>query len=544
MPRELDEFIDFEEHPGIAVYGPVDRGSFIAKLYISFGPPRAPGWSGFVHAGFEDLEDLPRASSVGAVIVVQLVPEAQYFAYTFGTTGRFLLKHEVWRRGYGLIAALNLINPRGTAAADEGKLVAVGTKRRGGSIIRERKQSSRATSIEALEVDKLRDLVNGATGEPYDRVRWGSRTTGADTLTFAADTSFQELGQLTRDVVAAHDRDDYKERYAWLDAVRPIYDPTTVSRIENHLMDRLLKGDLTDLDLAPPELLDWDRVVAFRYHYEFRQEVDRADMQLATYMSGLLYHHADNASIIDTEFLKRRSIRAVDGSGHQIHHWSVWRCLTGEFEFEGATYIVDEGEIFEVSADFLADLNAYISALPSQDTMPWPLASVGTSEDAFNKAAATALAPAVLMDKKLVDAHTQTTPIEVCDILTATKKLIHVKRNFSSKELSHLFSQGFVSASLLQGDNVFREATHRKIKELGGDRRFDFFDVQTLPTTEYEVVFVIVGAYQGRSLTEALPFFSKVNLERTVAGLQVRNYRVSMARVDTRPPTPARGHRT
>jgi uncharacterized protein (TIGR04141 family) len=65
------------------------------------------------------------------------------------------------------------------------------------------------------------------------------------------------------------------------------------------------------------------------------------------------------------------------------------------------------------------------------------------SEDAFNKQATAEINAALLMDKKLVSATSQTTPIELCDILTAAGDLMHVKRHFGSSDpLSHQFSQG------------------------------------------------------------------------------------------------------
>ena len=47
-----------------------------------------------------------------------------------------------------------------------------------------RQQASRATTFEAFDVDKIRDLVGGATGEPYDH-KWGKRVSGTDQLSFA-----------------------------------------------------------------------------------------------------------------------------------------------------------------------------------------------------------------------------------------------------------------------------------------------------------------------------------------------------------------------
>jgi uncharacterized protein (TIGR04141 family) len=499
VPDNLDEYIDIEEQAP-TIYGPIDHRDFVAKLYVSVGPPHPPGWAGFVLDGFNEVAQsepaevrettgllrLPWTSSVGAAIVLRLIPEGRVFAFTFGTTGRFLLKHEAWRRGYGLQTALNLIYPRVSAGGGAGRLVAVDAKRRAGEFIRSRQQASRATTFEAFDVDKIRDLVGGATGTPYDQ-RWGKRISGTDALSFAADSEFAGLGKLCRDLDEAHDRDDYKDRFAWLDSVRPIHDPELLSQIQSYLVGELLTGDVSDLDLAPPEIIDWSRVIGYRYHYDARKSFTRPELQLTVYRDNLYYYENDLESI-DVDYFRRKSIRALDADGHEVHRWSVWRCLTGEFQFNGITYVIDEGEIFEVSSDYLTSLNENLSKLPMHEDLAWPTATVGTKEDAFNDAAAKALAPALLMDKKLVNSRMQTTAVEVCDVLTASRQLIHAKLKLGSRDLSHLFSQGFVSATLLQSDSIFREATHKKIKELGGNNDFDFFNVSSLQASEFEII--------------------------------------------------------
>ena len=157
------DYIDLEgERPWI--YGPVDLGGFRAKLYISASVPHHSLWERFIKSGFDGVDDLPLVSSTGAAVVLALRPESQHFAFTFGMLGRFLLKQDAWQRGYGLQTALNLIYPRG-GAGSQGKLVAVDAKRRTGNTIRSRRQASKATSFEAFGVDKVRDLMGGATGK-------------------------------------------------------------------------------------------------------------------------------------------------------------------------------------------------------------------------------------------------------------------------------------------------------------------------------------------------------------------------------------------
>jgi uncharacterized protein (TIGR04141 family) len=528
-PTDLDDYIDLEnERPQI--YGPENHGDFIVKLYISTNAPHRPPWEGFIKSGFESIEDLPLVSSVGAAIVLALQPGNQHFAFTFGNLGRFLLKQDAWQRGYGLQTALNLIYPRDDTGR-LGKLVAVDAKRRTGNIIRSRRQASKATSFEAFDVDKVRDLMGGATGAPCDG-KWGRRITGADALHFEADTEFSELGKLCHDLREAHDRDDYTDKFGWVDRIRPIHDPVVLQDIEDHVVTRLASGDITDLDLAPPEVVDWSAVTGFQYHFETRQKVQRPELRIQDYLRGL-DRTEDNLASLDAAFLRRRHVRAVDGDNRQIHKWPLWRCLTGEFDFKGSTYIIDEGEIFSISLDYLKTLNDSISAIPLLTGIPWPPATRSTGEDEFNKKAAASIPSALLMDKKLVSASTQTTPIEVCDILTATRRLIHVKRHLGSSDLSHLFSQGFVSARLLQEDATFRKAAAEKIGSLTSDTSFKFLETSSLKTDDFEIVYTIVAPWNGRSPAEALPFFSKVNLDRTIQELTNRGYRVALSQVDT-----------
>ena len=540
VPDDLDEFIDIADQAP-TVYGPVDYGDFIAKLYVSIGPPHPPGWAGFVREGFNAEPDpttgtpddaivaLPVTSSVGAAIVVKLAPEGSAFAFTFGVTGRFLLKHEAWLRGYGLKTALNLIYPR--EGGGKGRLVAVDAKRRGEEIVRSRQQASRATKFETFDVDKLRDLVGGATGSPHDH-SWGKRITGGDPLNFTAAIKFTGLGSLCRELVKAYERDDYKDRFGWIDWIQPVLDPLRLKRIEEDLILQLLVGDNVNVDLAPPEIVDWPRVTGFQYHYEFRQTFSRPELEISAYLRGLRYFERES-DYVDVEYYRRKSIRALDSDENEIYRWSVWRCLTGEFEVDSATYVIDEGSIFEVSSDYLAGLDGDLAKVDMQDDLDWPSATANMDEDSFNRGTASALAPAVLMDKKLVNSRMQTTPVEVCDVLTVNRQLIHAKLKFGSRDLSHLFSQGFVSATLLQSDSVFRAATHKKIKELGGDDSFDFFNVASLQAPDFEIIYVIVAPWKGRSLSEAMPFFSKVNLLRTIEDLTNRGFRVAVARIDT-----------
>lgn len=131
-----------------------------------------------------------------------------------------------------------------------------------------------------------------------------------------------------------------------------------------------------------------------------------------------------------------------------------------------------------------------------------------------------------------MSAALQTRPIELCNI-DRCQRFDARQAPLGSSDLSHLFSQGFVSPRLLQEDKSSRKAADEKLRHLTKDPSFRFFETATLRTEDFEIMYVIVATSKGRSPVQALPFFSKVNLERTVQQLTNKGYQVSLSPVDT-----------
>jgi uncharacterized protein (TIGR04141 family) len=151
-------------------------------------------------------------------------------------------------------------------------------------------------------------------------------------------------------------------------------------------------------------------------------------------------------------------------------------------------------------------------------------------EDEYNRIAATSSPNYLLLDKVFVRSPERTSPIEVCDILTSDGEFVHVKKGWGASLLSHLFSQGAVSAELLASLPAFRQealekistAEESRIKEAHDSsfrRRFQSFRPDALVPKNHPIVFGVVGEWRGSGL-ERLPFFSKVNLRRNVERLR------------------------
>jgi len=201
----------------------------------------------------------------------------------------------------------------------------------------------------------------------------------------------------------------------------------------------LRAGQTEDLEIGPPSIVDWDRIRGFRLPSDNRT-MSRPEMRLEDLIRAL--DRSGYLADLDLPFMRKSSIIAVDGDGTSVERWPLWRCLVGTFIIDDTTYVLDDGDFWAVSAEFQQRLDEEIDAIPE---VAWlPAAGATMREDAYNAHVASVSAGCLLLDKRLITVSTKTTPVELCDLLTADRRLVHVKRHLGSRDLSHLFSQGAV----------------------------------------------------------------------------------------------------
>ena len=499
--------------------GPIDFGGFSAKVWIIQSDPSPPSWSGFF--GVPELGglELPEASTVSALVVVRVDGQQGAWAFTFGPTGRFLLRGGAPERGYGLRAALNLIRPtdHNDELAEATRIKSVDRKRVSQNTVRTRTQSSSPMELEGFDVDRLRDILENVAGQPED-ARWGRTVVGRDSLKVTVDCSFDQLGPLCVEIDAIANRDDYRQWCPWVDDLRFVRDADERDRVNEAVVESLQQGNPHGFDLSPPALIDWERVSHFQFHSD-PTDLRRPRFDLNHYLGSV------DADAISVERLKSRRMYALDDDGQRVDHWSIWRCLVGSIESEGKTYVLDDGDVFEVAEDFLAEVDEEIGGL-EMCALELPDSHATWQEKRYNQEAA-ATPGLALLDRRLISVPGRTTPIEPCDLMSVDGHFVHVKRHFVSSELSHLFNQGLVSAEALLVVLQFRDRLIEELEELGAGEHAARVANGTLSPRDWEVVYAIVGDWQGRTLAETLPFFSKLSLRHVAAELRRMDYRVS-----------------
>lgn len=522
----IDSFDDVIAEDGVPHedYGPIDYDVFTAKIYISQPRPHRPKWASFLLASGLAEGAVANVSTPSALVLIQLRDGGSLFAFTFGFAGRFFLREGVVERNYGLKTVLNLLYPEAAESAPDARVRSVDTKRVADTTVRTRRQTSRISAFEGFDVDTLRDILRHVTGNPPDEASWGTTITGGDSVHLTVDVEFEGLGELCQRLENVARGTDYRRRFPWVDHLRAVVDTAELERAREVVVSALQLGDPAgSMELSPPDLLDWDRVSAFQYHFDTRTGVTRPGIELSHYLAGV------DLADITYERLRGRQLLALDGNHSVMQRWSVWRCLTGTFEVDGRHLVLDDGEFYFVAPTFLSQLNADIDNIPT-DVLSLPPADVRWDEATYNETACTRQGY-LLMDRKLVRGGDFGSGVEVCDALSRDGDLIHVKRHFASKTLSHLFNQGLVVAELLTRHD-FREAARGRIVEEDASYG-DVIDIEEFRQSEWRVVYGVIGPWRGRPLSEVIPFFSRMTLRYARQELGRIGYEVAFERVET-----------
>lgn len=507
--------------------------TFDARLYLAISNPRNPSWLSFLEEGFGDLA-VPASQRLDAILAVRVsyYRRDHFFAFAFGH-GRHLLRPDSYDRGYGLRVALNVIYNAEDQLPD--RLRSVDSTTVAANTIRTRRQVDRRADFETFGVDIQRDLLKAVTGAPVTSDVWGTRISGSDAFNANPELDFPGLGDYCVNVLRTHRRDTYKRDFEWIDNLAVVMDPDVLGTLHDDLLDRI--RDDKGYSLAVPELVEWDTVDSFSFSFlPENRFIDPEDADLDAAMQ-----EADKADQLSIDTLKRWRLEAFDASGDRVHSWSLLTCLSAEVTLQGGTFILSEGEYFRVRQAFLEDLDGFIAGLP-QTAHVLPESVGDVNEGPYNELAAESSSDYLLLDKRTVRVGGVTSPIEICDVLAADGSFIHIKRKLGSSSLSHLFAQGTVSADLFLTSREYREATSEVIRaqesaranSTGDDAfvgRFSGFDIDGIRSADYVVVYGIIANWGDRSVAEALPFFSKVNLRRHAVDLHRMGYRVELARI-------------
>ena len=508
------------------------RPPWSARMYFWKGETRQPSWVEFLEGGFggDPIEVAGSAQDCAVVVVKVLFRVERLYAIPFGQSGRFQIRRDIVDPRYGLRVALNLLY-QGDTIADElntaPRVHQVESKTVAANTMRTIRQANRRTDFEDFDLNPDTDQLAGITGQPRDAAL-ARRVRGTDSLRVARRTSFDQLGNLCRSVARAHERRDYRRRFPFVDQRQGITDLSKIASLTD-LLCASLRTDPSAWAFSIPGVHDYDRVAAVRVATPFGTTKDFVDPTTSDI--------TDLVGVDDlVEHLLSIHVETIDGGGDVTDRWSMRDCLDGQIVAGGNTFLIDAGTFYQIEPDYLARLDEDVDDIPDTSVALPPSRRESDEgnlkeidEGTYNERAS-APADHILLDKKTVVVPGRTSPIEVCDILTRDRQLVHVKRKFSSSALSHLFGQGYVSAELLIDNEIYRARVRDKIGSANPDFQ-RLFPEDDIVAADWEVVYAIIGPWNNESPSAKLPFFSKVNLREFRRRLRRMGFQVTLARI-------------
>lgn len=444
------------------------------------------------------------------------------FALSFGY-GRYLIKSDSIQRDFGLETAKHAI--------EVDKIKSVSTLTFDNSI-----KVKTIDSVEEIndrefflnrDTDVLK-MINGRVRQMMDADLITERMIGGkDSVNMTAKVDLSNLNQFLEQLYRQY-IDGGKEGVQFISSIIRIKDFTTISKVENLLIDALKDSEkIKHISISLPMIEKPSNPPYKSYKVGDNEYTDLS----ADILSPLS----------DIEMIREAQIQAVPvDTSKETEKYNLYDCIYSEFESEGKCYILFEGEVYRIEKSYKDDVeNCFRSIFIAgrKDKLPflkdW---CVNVDEDNYNKNHRSD--DLLVMDKEFVYPTGQS-KFEVCDLLSKEKHLIHVKIfNGASAPLGHLFNQGLISAQCVNDDTI-RKKINEKISsvqqseidagrlESGTDFRLN----DPFAAENYTVTFVILcrpaNCLDADGIPK-IPFFAKAVFKDVCDSLQRLRYNVSI----------------
>lgn len=480
------------------------------RIYIGNNNPNSVDWVNFLQKGVTSGEKLPEQQTKSARAVIIIKRSNRFWALTFGY-GRYLLNEDHFVKDFGLKVVLNGVNPQKITTMDVTKLSDLN--------VHTKMQASRLSSKESFGFDIVNNLMRAVAGEPNDK-QLGSFIAGREQVNLSPKIDFVDLGRIIDTLFKTFNSKKYKANFQWIDDVSVEKDPDIIRQLNEKLESAMTVGD-DSIVLAPPEPIDWEYVSGFTFS-------PKGELRVSLAIEDF-YKSLNKGQSITLSYLKSKKIFINERqTGEILSKWSIYRCLNTDYEINNHKYSLIDGDWYKIEKKLSQTTSDYIKTIPAS-SITFPHCSLSENEKDYNERVSNSLSGFVLLDRKNIYCEMARTPIEACDLLSINKELIHVKFKYSSSTLSHLFSQGRVSAEALARDEKFREELRNVI--LQSKASFvSLIPQKRISNSSYKIVFAIIDK-SSKPLHQSLPFFSLLNLKQTAEYLRMMQYEVEIAQI-------------
>ena len=485
---------------------------FDAKAYFQQNKQTRPKWLNYVKEYLNIDENKVVNTTNSLLLLIKLNNRIFGITQGFGSTA---IDRSNIERGFGLKVVLNEIDPEKIKTVDARKIDTT-TKQK-------RVFINHNSPLYEFEFDVDQDLINSLAGYPIN-TELAKKLSGSDSLGFTGDVDFIELGNKCADLLESFKKENYKESFGFIDYLKVIKDGGLIEQLNEKLLHALYNAPNEKMLLAYPEIMDFNQIHQFKISL------------------GYIHEHIDEITIESVrEFLSGNSITDINPSKISIigvdqdDHFCTKKFALDEFVvFEtlvnDTRYLYSLKQWFELNENYVTEVEESVASINLiRDANYLPSMERNQREDAYNALAAGNDPRYLLLDKRNIrlEGFSQ---IEVCDLLSVTNEFICVKKYNGSSTLSHLFSQGYVSSTLLNDYPDYREFIVNKCPN-----NFDGLAFSRDALHKEDITFVFaIACSPDKELIETLPFFSKVTLRNARKSIERMGFKVKLYKIPYR----------
>jgi uncharacterized protein (TIGR04141 family) len=369
-----------------------------------------------------------------------------------------------------------------------------------------------------LETQGLEDAIDGAV-------------VAGDSIAFKAGTNLGAVQRILRQMLKDVTESAAREEFQFVDSLEPLRSNESVSKeLDRRLAAEILESDVSTvadlaldthvLEFAPPDDIRMEEVEDVIVMNGDKESV-MADFTLTSLREAL----HDVGVRRGVSYLTNVRLMAIGADGEPrssmlpLRSWLVY-----EAGDTVARFVLTLGRWFRLQEAYTKKLNADLSKIADVSAaLALPTTSASENEGPYNKRTAASSSDFLLMDTIGI-ATGDGVRVESCDLLHRTGYLVHVKRYNGSQTLSHLFSQGAVSAELLNADSVMKDHFVSEVVARGPS-------FESAAKRAPEIVTYAIALRDSYHLPLGLPTFSKVNLRDFAKRLQRMKVKPTLARI-------------
>lgn len=428
------------------------------------------------------------------------------FAIVMGY-GKNMLKDNVIEERFGLKVILNTIK--------QDSLRRINKINIGGNQKLSSEQLPLKSGISDFGLDINRDLVSNIAGVSDDDQYVTGILAGGDILSLTAEVDISNIVDFLKKTYRKYKLTTYTRNFAWIDQIQDVKDTRLIELLDAKLIEAV-NIESQDIWMAVPELIEWSEVKGFKY----------AGSQIHDDIDIEKVRGSFREPLIRFDQLKGKKITVISAlDDSQLRSWAASKCLFGEIMLNNKAYCINSGKWYCINTDFVQQVNNDYSRTKISPIVFDEFNANHDSEHAYSKSFTdNHIDQYILMDADNIAYGGGHSSIELCDILSEQKEMIHIKPYSGSSTLSHLFSQAAVSAELVLSDNAFLIKANERILQKAPNLNFEIIDRRKI-----KVVFGIITKYQEP--LPRLPFFSMVSFRYTKRRLEAFGFDVSIKNI-------------